>query len=117
MILQLATQWRDEAGRMRRRGVTVPADVLESCALELETRHREWELEELTLAEAELESQYSYSALQKMLASGELPNAGKKGSPRILRRDLPRKPRGQIESSTDLADSITRPVASRQVCH
>jgi hypothetical protein len=67
--------------------------VLEACAAQLESAAREHALEALTLDEARNESGYSYSALQKMVASGELENVGNKGSPRVRRGDLPRKAR------------------------
>lgn len=47
--------------------------------------------EELTLQESVEESGYSYSTLQRKVASGEIPNAGTKGAPRIKRKHLPRK--------------------------
>lgn len=45
----------------------------------------------LTLAVAAAESGYSVDHLQRLVAEGEIPNAGQKGKPRIRRADLPRK--------------------------
>jgi hypothetical protein len=45
----------------------------------------------LTLAQASAESGYRVDSLRHKLADGTLPNAGRKGSPRIRRADLPRK--------------------------
>ena len=87
----LARRWRDEADTLRRRGATAQAVVLESCAEELETVLRERDLEALNLRGASEESGYSYSALQKMVAEGKLPNMGDKNRPRVRRGDLPRK--------------------------
>ena len=67
----------------------VPA--LLSVADEIEERALAHALEELTLGDAAEESGYSYSAIQKMVASGELSNLGDKGNPRVRRGDLPRK--------------------------
>ena len=106
----LASQWRDEADTLRRRGAEVQAVALESCADELEVALREDSLEALTLNEASQESGYSYSALQKKVASGELPNVGNKNCPRVRRGDLPRKagrlPRGPSDGEPDLAGKI-----------
>jgi hypothetical protein len=106
----LASQWRDEADTLRRRGAEVQAVALESCADELEEAYREHALAALTLTEASQESGYSYSALQKKVASGELPNVGTKNGPRVRRGDLPRKagqlPRGLSDGEPDLAGTI-----------
>lgn len=48
----------------------------------------------LSLHQAAAESGYSVDRLQKLVASGEIPNAGRKGKPAIRRSDLPRKPGG-----------------------
>ena len=93
-IAALAEQWRGEAEVLRRRGAIAQAEVLESCAAELEASLRECELEALTLQEAAAESGYSYSALQKLVSSGELANVGERHRPRVRRGDLPRKARG-----------------------
>ena len=66
--------------------------TLLSVADEIEERALAHALEELTLRDAAEESGYSYSAIQKMVANGELSNLGDKGSPRVRRGDLPRKP-------------------------
>ena len=61
------------------------------------------EISTSTLEQAAVESGYSYSALQKMVADGELMNVGKKGAPRIRRGDLPKKaarPRRPVASPT-----------------
>ena len=87
----LAAQWRSEAETLRRRGAAAQAVALESCADDLETALRERTLEALTLNEASRESGYSYSALQKMVANGTVPNQGNSHRPRIRRGDLPRK--------------------------
>jgi hypothetical protein len=100
---------RKDAGMMRQYGIDGPAAILEACAARFEARLREWELQALTLEEAAEESGFSYSALQKKLSTGELENAGVKGSPRVRRGDLPRKG-GQVAreapEATDIADRI-----------
>jgi hypothetical protein len=90
--LGLAQRWREEAGLLRRRAATAQADVLESCAADLETWVRERGLEALTLDHAAEETGFSYSALEKMVRTGRVTNVGRKGAPRIRRGDLPKKP-------------------------
>jgi hypothetical protein len=91
MLEELPVHWRAEAARLRAWAAPTNAEVLEACASELEARLREQALEALTLENATRESGYSYSALQKMLARGEIENVGSKGRPRIRRADLPKK--------------------------
>jgi hypothetical protein len=95
--------WRQEASVLRRRGAAGQAEALESCASELEVWQHQRALEGLTLEEAERESGYSYSALEKMVRRGELENVGAKGRPRVRRGDLPRKPHRE---APDLAGSV-----------
>ena len=106
----LASRWRTEANVLRKRGAVAQAVALESCADELETVLRERDLEALTLQGASEESGYSYSAIQKMVAEGKLPNLGDKNRPRVRRGDLPRKagqlPRGPSDGEPDLAEKV-----------
>jgi hypothetical protein len=88
---RLAQRWREEAAVLRRRAASPQADVLESCAAELEAWAQERELETLTLDRAAEETGFSYSALEKMVRAGKVANVGRKGAPRIRRGDLPRK--------------------------
>lgn len=87
---ELAEEWRKEAELYRRRGMLESAQMAESFAGDLEARLQLLEFEELSLEAAARESGLSYSSIQQQVGTGKLPNAGEKGSPRILRRDLPR---------------------------
>ena len=87
----LPTAWREKAKELRTFGAEVQARTLEWCAADLEQTWRVWELEPLMLEEAAKETGYSYSALQQKVASGEIPNIGERGKPRVCRKDLPRK--------------------------
>lgn len=89
--LGLAQRWREEAALLRRRAASPQAEVLESCAAELEAWARERELQALTLEQAAAESGYTYSAIEKMVRRGELQNVGQKGRPRVRRGELPCK--------------------------
>lgn len=104
LLLKVVTKWRRDADTFRHRGLTDFARFAESFITDLELEVRQWDLEALTLDEAATESGYSYSALQKKVASGELHNAGRKGSPRIRRSDVPRKVRSS--ERRDIADTI-----------
>jgi len=91
-VTERVSAWREEAAHLEQRGLREAAALMESLADELEST-AEASLEEmLTLAEAAETSGYSYSSLERMVRRGEIPNAGAKGSPRIRRRDLPRRP-------------------------
>src|SRR5688500_7915434 len=90
-VAALVSKWRAIAVNFRTYCASPYAELIEQLAAELEAVVREQELEELSLEAAERESGYSYSALQKMVASGKLANVGEKGRPRVRRRDLPKK--------------------------
>jgi hypothetical protein len=105
----LVTKWRDRSAELEPYA-TGPAAAFRHAADELEATLREWELTELTLEDAAAESGFSYSALQKQVASGKLVNVGTKHRPRVRRADLPRKVRRSEEP--DLAGEILRRRAS-----
>ncbi len=88
-LQDLARRWRDEAAHLRHRGMDREAHLIESFANDYEETLQEWHVEALTLEVAADESGFKYSTLQQRLASGDLPNAGEKGAPRIRRCDLP----------------------------
>ena len=93
MILsELVSRWTDEASALERWGDARGATILRTCATELDVAAREHEEAPLTIQQAVEESGYSADHLRALVTSGEIPNAGRKGSPRIRRRDLPRKP-------------------------
>ena len=87
----LPAEWRALALQQRDFGAEPQARTLEWCADRLEEHSLEWQTEPLTLEEAAEESGYSYSSLQQKVASGEIPNVGEIGKPRVRRTDLPRK--------------------------
>ena len=91
-------------------GCSPSAKAIEWCAAGLEEVQRTWDLEELTLGEAQEVSGFSYSALEKMVRRGYLQNVNKKGSPRVRRGDLPRKP-----SKRRLLDDSSEPDLAQEV--
>ena len=110
-VRALVERWMAQAMVLEEWGAHYEAKTARKCARELETSLLEWQIEKLTLADAERESGYSYSALQQMVTGGKVPNAGKKNKPLICRCDTPRKPgrrsltlmKGGI---VDLADQV-----------
>jgi hypothetical protein len=81
-VADLTARWRAEAARLRTYGAEPQAVTLEVCVRELEEALRSTSFEILTLGQASRESGYTYSALEKAIRTGQLPNAGEKGKPR-----------------------------------
>ena len=100
--------WREEAALYERRGQDTLARLAESFAADLEEELTAWYFESLTLHDAAEESGVAYSTLQQKVANGDLPNSGEKGSPRILRCNLPTRGGGstQTKGEPDLAAEI-----------
>ena len=78
-----------------------------ALAGELETALRTTADVLLTLAEASTESGYSAVPLHHIVAQGAIPNAGKRGAPRVMRKDLPAKllakASGEYDAQADAA--------------
>jgi hypothetical protein len=99
-LAALPAAWRAEADRLER--FAPPAALaFRDAALQLEQALRSAESEELTLAEAALASGFSAEHLRKLVASGTVPNAGRRGAPRIRRGDLPKKASPAISAGYD----------------
>jgi hypothetical protein len=101
---ELSATWRSRAAELRRYGAEPQAVTLEAAAAELDASLRQAACTPLTLAEAAEESGYAPRTLRQMVSEGTLPNAGQRGRPRILRRDLPRRP-GRNRSGFDAAEA------------
>lgn len=101
-LRSLASRWRTEAETLDRYGDGRGATVARLHADELEQAAADLAAEALTLSEAAAESGYSERRLRELLTSGEIPQAGKKGAPRIRRGDLPRKPGSATPSDYDV---------------
>jgi len=89
---ELTDHWRSKALVFREHEQASVAIAYELCAEDLEDAFRSIEEERLTLAEAAETSGYSADHLGRLIREGKLPNAGRKGSPRIMRGELPMKP-------------------------
>jgi hypothetical protein len=84
---------RTKAVELRDRfGDEARARALEWAASLLECAIRDGADERLTLAQAALRSGYSPDHLARLLREGRVPNAGRRGSPRIRAGDLPVRP-------------------------
>ncbi|MDQ2668459.1 MAG: hypothetical protein M3Z05_21065 [Gemmatimonadota bacterium] len=106
--------WRAEADRLER--FASPASTaFREAALQLEAALRAEQDELLTLAAAALASGHSVDHLRHLVASGAIPQAGRKGAPRIRRADLPRKPGKGAASTYDVnADARRLTLGARQ---
>lgn len=93
---RLAAEWRDRAEERADEGALLDGDKLyRKVAAELETALREYNNEQLTVAEAAEESGYSEDALRELVRDGPIPDTrppGSQGRITIKRKHLPRKP-------------------------
>jgi hypothetical protein len=87
----LIAEWRNHAALCRRYGGDSMARTLEQCARELEETDAAARDTALTLDEAARASGFSAEHLGRLVRQGAIPNAGRKGVPRICRGDLPRR--------------------------
>lgn len=91
-LLQVAREWREEAARIRHRYTDDRlARLCEVHAEELEMALQQEATRAVTLEEAAQVSGYSRSHLRRMMDSGEIPNVGGPGAPRVRVGDLPIK--------------------------
>ena len=90
-LLELAQRWRGDAALLSRRGLREAATLLESVVDDLDGVLQKAGSELLTLQEAASLSGYSVGHLGRRVLKGDIANAGRKGAPRIARRDLPLK--------------------------
>jgi len=112
-IKRLMERWRSHGEMFQRFGEEGISTAFSTCADELEAAVAVWGDELFTLEQAERESGYSADSLGRLIREGRIPNGGQTGSPRIRRRDLPRKPgRRNGRCRTDGLDSMEQIVAS-----
>jgi hypothetical protein len=108
----LAALWRERATLLRQHGADASAMTLEAVAGELDASLRAEADTALTLTDAARESGFSADHIRHLVSSGAIPNAGRKGSPRIRRQDLPAKPGVRREAGYDpYADATAARVA------
>ena len=87
----LPAEWRTQAEGLRQFGADAQAKAVDRCANCLEEALLQEGDALLTLPEAAEESGYSADHLGRLIRDGKVPNAGRRGAPRIARRDLPIK--------------------------
>jgi hypothetical protein len=90
-LAALAATWRADAERCGAIGDERGRVMFAKCAAELEAALATAADEALTLAEASVATGFSPDHLRHLVSLGVIPNAGKRGAPRIRRADLPRK--------------------------
>lgn len=90
-LRELAETWRKDAELLDRYGDNQLATACRLHAEAVESALSAESEEALDLSTAARESGYSADRLRHKVANGEIPNAGRKGSPRIRRGDLPSK--------------------------
>lgn len=92
-------KWSHEAETLRRLGAHVDgAKLIEAMLADFRALVEAEASEALTLKQAARESGLSAEHLGRLIRDGTIPNAGRWHAPRILRRDLPRKPRALREA-------------------
>ena len=89
-LRDLPAHWRGRA-EMLKPYAPAGAQAFEDAAAELDSALFSHDMEAMNLKQAAEESGYSAEHLGRLLKAGKLPNAGKKGAPKLLRKDLPRK--------------------------
>jgi hypothetical protein len=87
----LLSQWRERAAHLQQFGDPNSARLWHLAAAELERALASVADETLSLVEAARVSGYTADYLGHLIKTGKLPNAGRKGAPRIRRQDLPQK--------------------------
>jgi hypothetical protein len=103
----LAAVWRERATLLRQHGALASATTLETVAAELEASLRAAADTALTLTDAARESGFSADHIRHLVSSGAIPNAGRKGSPRIRRQDIPVKPGTRRDATYDAYSDAT----------
>lgn len=102
-VADLVVAWRQDAERLEHYGDGRGAELLRRVASDLEAATREHNEEALTLAQGASESGLSVDRLRHRIAEGSLPNAGRKGAPRVRRADLPVKRKQSTQGGFDAA--------------
>jgi hypothetical protein len=92
-LADLRAKWEARRAEHARLDSHVSAERLIADVLaDLDALERSAAFELLTLGEASELSGYSVDHLQRLVATGQIANAGKPRAPRIRRGDVPRKP-------------------------
>ena len=113
---RLIERWERQAHAYGEDGAHVRGDaLLRRVVAEFEAGWAAWQNEALNLHDASNESGYSPDHLGRLVRDGTLPNAGDSYAPRILRRDLPRKPGYGVGTAIHPATVVSRSQIVRSV--
>jgi hypothetical protein len=117
-IAEIIRRWSERQGEWSRFHVQVDGAALAAEVIaDLEGIAENDGCDELTLTVASTISGYSTDHLSRLLRNGTLPNAGRKGSPRIRRVDLPIRPKIRIATPRSIAydpDTDARSLGARR---
>lgn len=90
---EFLAKWNTDAEAMQRRGVMVNgAGLLSEVLADFKALMAGEGEAVLSLPQAAARSGYSADHLGRLVREGRVPNAGRKGAPRVRVADLPRKP-------------------------
>ena len=99
---EFRAKWSQRLAEWRRFGASVNGvAVAEEVLADVDQLEHESQLGSVTLKEAHRIGGYSIDHLQRILASGQVENVGRKHRPRIRRRDVPVKPGHQLPNPGD----------------
>jgi hypothetical protein len=103
-VAELVSHWEARTAEFSRLGALVDAGKL---AAQVVTDLKQLQLQliddddDVTLSEASRLGGYSVDRLQRLVASGQIGNVGRKHRPRIRRRDIPVKPGYSLTRDAD----------------
>lgn len=92
MPAELPARWRAEAEVLRKNGDERGAFLKELHAQELEDAVAAEQMQPISIREASELGGYTEDHLREQIREGKIPNAGRPGSPRIRRGEVPVKP-------------------------
>ncbi len=114
---EFIAKWEARANELERMGALVDgATLCRDLLKDLEALRGANEDDLLSLADAAATSGYTRDHLSRLIRDGKIPNAGRRGAPRIRRGDLPRRPRAVAPSQNGAYDPVTdaRKLVSRR---
>jgi hypothetical protein len=91
-VSSVTETWSERACEFDRHGQEAAATVMRALATELAERCSQYLAESLSLQTAASETGFTRDHLARLVRQGVLKNRGKKGAPRVSRRELPVRP-------------------------
>ena len=100
-LREMITSWSIRRDEMRRLKASVDGETIcDQLLRDLEEVSTASGGAIMTLSEAAKESGYTVEHLGRLIRSGKLQNAGRKGAPRVFMSDLPRRSRKSVAGAT-----------------